>query len=959
MKNFKRIAAMLVAGASILPFAACGGKSDEGYSLKTVRVGDGYAVSISGCGLTYSTEGGACGVRFDKNEFRADEPVYAQYASVTETADGLVGKGSVSSPFGTVVGFEDYYTLRENEVAVDRVFTVLEAGEDYGFMTELKLTDGAEGAILKSDWLIPSTHYVTGRHGFSETSTRMFFNGKSLTVPADDVSVLTVARYKDGNYFSMTDVTAGFRENTVNDNDSVNSSLCIDEGINTPGIYIGEENGRVSLSHLYPTFVNRKADIYTYRMLPVEKGLTRTVGFVLRAGKAAGYPEMLKTCWRDAYGRFGYADKRYAADLVYDTLIDALDRSYSERTIWGEIPMYMTNTDHFFPDSGFLYRNIEFATLMLKEGRARKDEGMVAEAKKVIENQLANDRLDTGISAYRPDNSVYKRVLFDGLEGAVRLYAYEYGSGEGDGAFLQTLLDYILDKAEKYRDEESAMALSFYTALWRNAEITFSDYSDVALRLLEKAYADTEDYYGYYGGVESTNTLISVAEDYMILLRAFLDAYELDGGSKWLDKAVELGDYLETYQMIQPFTLALDGATGAEGYYLAFIGNERFLGYGYIYNNTQHGILDIANASSVVDFYRLYRHTNDGHYLQFAEDKLYNTLSYINMGDKVGYMDDPVHSAGKGFMNEFVGNATTNTGFVEAGIRGAAHDSNLGWNVWQILSTFDWFRTNCGGYLPEEMNAELTHDLAKNKYVSGEGSSPAHSPAKAVDGSEESDWIPSGDKTAVIDLNEICDAEKIVLTACGEGAAASVSFSVDGSVYGEETPLSFQGREGSVLVQARARFVKVRMQNDTGVSRISVFGSPVFYRNLAVGAAVLSSSGQRAENCLDESNYATVWNAGSGNGELILDLGAEYAIYQTALKLNAVTECAYRIEISSDGETYLPYAENAGEEAKFVFVDQKYATARYLKLILSGSGNGNLAVCDFKVMGNTVGRQTD
>lgn len=957
MKKTFRVLSAFLACSMVVPLAACGGNSfsQDDYSLFAEREGDGYVIKIRKDDVTYSTSGGALGVRFDKNEFRADEPIYVHYEKVEKTDGGFAGTGSVSSNYGTVIGFEDYYTIAGGEVAIDRTVTVVAAGEDCGFMTELRFVDEKEGTVLGSDWLIPSTYYITGEHTFADTSTRMYFNGTDLAIPADDVSVLTVSRYTDGKYLSMTDVTAGFRENIIEDNDAKNTAIYISADINTPGIVVGEEGGKVAISHVYPAYVNRKADIYTWRMLPIEKGFSRTVGIVIRIGKAESYSQMLRDCWRTAYSRFGFADKRYTVSDVYETLITALADSYSERNLWN-IPQYMTNTDHYIPDSGFLYRNLEFATLMLKEGRARGDKIMVDNAWKVIRNQLDNDRLDTRISGYMRDNSVFKRVLFEGLEAAVKLYIYESKSGKGDKEFLSGLLDYIIDKAEKYRDEDSAMALSFYMALWRYQDEMFLDYGDVAKRILQKAYTDCEDYKGYYGGVESSNTLISVAEDYMILFRAFLDAYELDGKLQWLEKAVTIGDYLETYQMIQPFSLALIGATGNEGYNLAFMGNERFLAYGYIYNNTQHGILDIANTSSVIDYYRLYEYTQDEHYLKFAEDKLYSALSYVNMGDKVGHMDDLVHSAGKGFMNEFVGNATTVNGYADAGIRGAAHDSNLGWNVWQIVSIVDWFAENRGGMLPEEMKESLTHDLAQNRYITGDSVNAAYSAQKAVDGSPHTHWLPAGDKCAVIDLNEYCLIENISVTAVSAGASVKVAFSENGVEFGEAKTVVFTEKTGSVSVEELARYVKVISDTKIGIAEIRAEGKPVLYETLSYGAEIVSSEGGgNVKNCLDESNYQTIWNTSAEvPSEVVLDLGANCKIFQTAIKPEDVADYAYKIEISSDGVHYMPYAEWKGGTEKSVFVDQGYAEARFVKLTLISSQSDRFSIADFKVMGTRI-----
>ena len=94
---------------------------------------------------------------------------------------------------------------------------------------------------------------------------------------------------------------------------------------------------------------------------------------------------------------------------------------------------------------------------------------------------------------------------------------------------------------------------------------------------------------------------------------------------------------------------------------------------------------------------------------------------------------------------------------------------------------------------------------------------------------------------------------------------------------------------------------------------------------------------------------------------LVLDLGGQAAIFQTAIKFaddanNVLTSgaCGYTIEISDDQQTWTPYAENAGDTAGFVFVDEGYAEARYVRLTLRSSAWQNFTVSDFKVMGRLL-----
>ena len=164
----------------------------------------------------------------------------------------------------------------------------------------------------------------------------------------------------------------------------------------------------------------------------------------------------------------------------------------------------------------------------------------------------------------------------------------------------------------------------------------------------------------------------------------------------------------------------------------------------------------------------------------------------------------------------------------------------------------------------------------------------------------------------------------------------------------------FVDKIGRLSANTVARYVKIVSDTEIGISNISVDGTPVRYETIGYGAEIVSFSGEgNPALCLDESDYRTVWNAGASSEtcELVLDLGSQCRIFQTALKLTSITDCAYRIEVSSDGETYYKYAEQIEGTPKFVFVSQAYAEARYVKLTLLSSQAANFEVCDFKVMG--------
>ncbi len=906
-----------------------------------------YYVEVSKYNHTFSTKNGSFGVRFDETAFSATDPVYGHYDSVNEIEGGLLAKGEIVSEGGTKLEFNDYYRKLEDRVTIDRKFEIKEVGYELGFMVEQKWTDGSEGNIFDKEWFIPSNFYVTGEHDFSQAYAKMYFNGELLMVPSDSTSSLLVSSYKDKFSFSMLDRSSGYRETSIDDiYTSEGNYLHINEAFNFAGIELkSEETDNVSLNFVYPAYTNRQKDTFIYRMLPVTQGLTRHLTYDLMFDEYETYDEMYVSNWRKAYSSFEYIDQRYKLNEVYKTLLDYIKKSYSAHNAWGDVPQFMTLSDHYVPDSGFLYRNLEMGMYMLKYGYENNDEELINNALNVINFQIDNDCIDTSITAYPRDNSVFKRVLFDGLASTVDLYEYLIASKYNNKELEDKLFSYISKKAYLYRNDECLLSISFYSRLYRLKNSLFQNYDTITENIAKKIMASIKEYAGYYGAIENDIDLLSCAEDYMLFLRGFMNLFERDYNKVYLDECVHIANYLETFNLITPMNMNPVGNTGAEltasdtdrYFHSGFIGNERFLGYGYAFNNSNHGILDCPTSSTVVEYFKLYKYTNDIHFKKFAEMKFINSLLYVNMGDKVGYMDDPLHSSGEGFINEFAGNTTTRDTYADGGIRGAVHDACIGWNVYELLYGFDYLSSINYEGLNED--ASLVHNLAKYKVLSSTSDELIHNEYLMTDGIDSTYYVSKNDSEVIIDLNEQCHVDSVDFSGAEN---ITVSLSNDNASF---TPIN-----NLSSINRIAKYVKLSIPKDTQVKELAINGYPVKYINLAANATVDET--QKA--AVDKSNYSTIWNGGSTESEatLLLDFGSEHEIYETAIMFKGVGKVQYKIEVSSNGTDYSTLFSDSGTVEKSIFVNQGYGKGRFVKLTLQSSSFENYLVKDFKVLGN-------
>lgn len=975
------------------------------FSANFTQTEKGYVFNLINGREALYTNSGAVGVRFNEGS-NAGEASYVHYSSVEEVDGGYKAQVTVTGEQGTKIDVTDYYFVTANGVDVTRTMKVVEAGTEEGFATEFPIFTQNDETISESDWFNPSQFYVSGSHSFITTNARSAMSSRTgeFVISSNNASALVLSKFKKGYVTTITDTSHTQLVTTYEDTaDIVNNtedSLVIDENISITGIVYGDYTDeetlskQVKMSFCYPSHEVISAEGATaWRLLPVEQDLTRTISFKITIEEEKDFYSMVENVWRQAYEDLAITDKRYDQQAVYTALLESMKRSYSE-TKWGGIPLYMTNAEDYHPESGFLYRNADIALLMYKAGVRLKNDTYKQQALKVLESQISLDKIDTNIQAYKEPNSVYYRTRYEGL--ATVLDAYNYFKANNinlDGVLsLQNLKSYLLGKAERYKNETSIMGLIFYTKLWKYSEELGVDYSQTAIRLLDKVAKENRFFDGYFGSVEhpDANAYIGVAEDAMIILNAYMNAYDVTGSTRYLDLAKNCATWLETFNVLSPMNLNLKGDDGSKPYNSSFIGNERFLAYGYNFNNTRHFILDCPTVSSAIDFEKLYTITGDTHYLDFAQRLVYNSSIYVNMGDKVGLMDDPLNSAGDGFINEFVSNTACGETFFDGGIRGAAHTSNIGWCGYQLLYVYDQLAENNESVLKDlvfEQNRNYNVSLYKlTEYDNSKVANYNYSPEKAVDGKDNTYWATRS-SYMVIDLNELCGISHISLKSLNATAGkVTVSLSTDGKTYNLLSELDFANTDKAELACTKiARYVKVETTSDEKIAEIVVTGCPEYYHTFSYAATVTGEG--NVQNAVDRkkdssyslnggfyaSNYTTAWSV-TGTKTLTLDLGsvktiAQFALmfenkwtYQDADRTDGQTPSqegyalpvahSYKIEVAGADGVYHDYAVVNGE-VRSVYVHTDTVDCRYVRLTVN-AGSETVNVQDFKVMGCNV-----
>ena len=880
---------------------------------------DGKELVLSG---GWSTSKGALGVRvaYDTVD-NVSEILYAHYESVVELDGGFLATARVTTPNKSVIVAADTLKTSGTKLDVSRSITVEEAGEgDLGFMTYFPLENSVEKKAEEYEWFCPSNYYGNDSYTFSGAGVKTGFTGEQSIVTADNMGAPVLAAFDGKTSFSLMDKTAGMRETSGEDLGVRVNRIVVDERLNMPGIGLcntdGTDGTHAGIFHAYPAYSYNYIAIFPfhtqYRMLPVTEDLTREVAFEIeRSGEYENLAAAATDAWRKSYAHYAVTDKRYAATDVKDTLLRNVNNSFG---VSGGMPQYMINADHFEPESGFLYRNADLAWLLLAEGRRTLNESYVNNALAVLNSQVAAGRLDENL-IFGGNTQHYNRASSDALVSLIWAYKTElsYGIKHNDW------LNYLLRRADAHMDSRNWMDVNFFTEL---AKLTGAGlFIEKAAELAESVIGEHKKFIFKGAITNPAADPIVDRESGILAMRGYIDLYELTGQAKWLDMAETAALFVESMHQIQPINLEPFDCTGVESDITShptnqgYLGNGRVMPYGLSYISGQTTSADLAGVLAAPDFYRLYKYTRDEHYYDFYDYVTYNATLYVNMGDKVGMMDDVVHSTGLGFINEYIGLAVGDDPAVYR--RGSMHDSNIAWVPFAILQNYE--RTYQILKEPDSKDSRIVagddirrgYNLAKNKYVT-----------ETAEG-------------YIFDLNEYCNVETV------KGLSGqSVRFSKDG-----ETFFAGEGAEGTAA--KRVRYVQILTETELP-ENLEIIGLPLTYEVLSYGAGVTENGGgNNPAGAVDAHNYVTSYTPKAGCS-ITLDFGSAKEIYQAVVRFKTLHDFKFVVEVSSNGEQWTTFASFVG--AKTLYAQNGYASGvRYVRLTFIEGAMAEIQ--DFKVLG--------
>ena len=319
-----------------------------------------------------------------------------------------------------------------------------------------------------------------------------------------------------------------------------------------------------------------------------------------------------------------------------------LDPSYSEIWRWPKVLM------------GFVSKGVEAADELLREGdrdQSPRGQKMRKDGLAIIDSFIRLDPMSppggqgfdisTGKPVSEPADHVFLRAPSEGMRSLMLAYTREKRAGHDHPEWLawcRQFADWLIrqqrpdgsfprswrDGSGEVNEESGTSSYNPVPLLVSLSQVTGDQrYIDSAIRAADYVWSDFGSHGVFVGGA-TDNPNITDKEAGMLSMEAFLALYESTKEQRWLDRAKVAGNYAETWIWIWNVPMAI-GADDAKLHWKRGVSTVGLQGITARGPGGGDEYLDWA----VPDYARLYKYTNDPHYLDVTRILLFDTKSML------------------------------------------------------------------------------------------------------------------------------------------------------------------------------------------------------------------------------------------------------------------------------------------------------------------------------------------
>jgi len=303
---------------------------------------------------------------------------------------------------------------------------------------------------------------------------------------------------------------------------------------------------------------------------------------------------------------------------------------------------------------GFVSKGIEAADELLREGdrdQSPRGQKMRKDGLAIIESFIRLDPMSppggqgfdihTGKPVSEPADHVFLRAPSEGMRSLMQAYIREKRTDRDHPEWLawcRQFADWLIkqqrpdgsfprswrDGTGEVNEESGTSAYNPVPLLVSLNQVTGDErYLDAAIRAADYVWSDFGSHGVFVGGA-TDNPNITDKEAGMLSMEAFLALYESTKDPRWLDRAKVAGNYAETWIWIWNVPMAI-GADDAKLHWKRGVSTVGLQGITARGPGGGDEYLDWA----VPDYARLYKYTNDPHYLEVTRILLFDTKSML------------------------------------------------------------------------------------------------------------------------------------------------------------------------------------------------------------------------------------------------------------------------------------------------------------------------------------------